>query len=54
MEEQEREATVTTLTAQYRKHAGVLNAARLFEIDDVIDPARTRTAIASTVRAARA
>ena len=52
MDEDEREATVATLTADYRKQASALNAARLFEIDDVIDPAETRAVVAATLRAA--
>ena len=34
------------------QHANALNAARLFEIDDVIDPADTRSVIAATLRTA--
>lgn len=52
--EDERESTVQQLTADYRTHAAALNAARMFEIDDVIDPAETRTVVASTLRAALA
>lgn len=52
MPEREREATVASLTADYRKHVNALNAARLFEIDDVIDPADTRSVIAATLRTA--
>ncbi|HWU23999.1 MAG TPA: carboxyl transferase domain-containing protein, partial [Nocardioides sp.] len=53
--EDEREAAVVEHTAAYRKHAKALNAARVFEIDDVIDPADTRTVVAQTIRrAARA
>lgn len=48
----ERERTVRRLTEEYREHAKALNAARLFEIDDVIDPADTRTVIAGTLQAA--
>ncbi|WP_460850727.1 acyl-CoA carboxylase subunit beta [Nocardioides montaniterrae] len=51
--EHEREAAVVEHTAAFRKHAKALNAARVFEIDDVIDPADTRTLIAATIRAAR-
>ena len=36
---------------EHRKHAAALNAARVFEIDDVIDPAETRTVVAATLRA---
>ena len=50
MPEDEREAAVAAGTAAFRKHAHALNAARLFEIDDVIDPAETRTVVAATLR----
>lgn len=50
----ERERTVQELTATYQEHAKALNAARLFEIDDVIDPAETRAVIAATLAAALA
>jgi acetyl-CoA carboxylase carboxyltransferase component len=49
----ERERTVQEMTATYQEHAKALNAARLFEIDDVIDPAETRGVIALTLAAAR-
>jgi acetyl-CoA carboxylase carboxyltransferase component len=49
----ERERTVQEMTATYQEHAKALNAARLFEIDDVIDPAETRSVIALTLAAAR-
>lgn len=49
--EPEREAAVAAHTAAYREHAKALNAARVFEIDDVIDPADTRTLILATLRA---
>ena len=49
-----REARVRDLTAAYREHARALNAARLFEIDDVIDPAETRAVISATLHAATA
>lgn len=48
----ERERTVQEATAAYEKHARALNAARVFEIDDVIDPAETRALIARTIRRA--
>jgi acetyl-CoA carboxylase carboxyltransferase component len=51
MPDDEREATVVALTADLRKQADALNAARVFEIDDVIDPAETRTVVAATIRA---
>ncbi|HWJ67226.1 MAG TPA: carboxyl transferase domain-containing protein [Nocardioides sp.] len=50
--EDEREATVARHTADLRDHAKALNAARVFEIDDVIDPAETRFVVAATLRAA--
>ncbi len=50
--ESEREAAVVAHTGDYRKHAKALNAARVFEIDDVIDPAETRALIAATFRRA--
>ena len=34
------------------EHAKALNAAQIFEIDDVIDPADTRATIARTLAAA--
>jgi acetyl-CoA carboxylase carboxyltransferase component len=48
----ERERTVRELTAAYREHAKALNAARMFEIDDVVDPAETRSVVAATLAAA--
>ena len=41
-DEAEREARVRELTAAAEENAKALNAAALFEIDDVIDPADTR------------
>jgi acetyl-CoA carboxylase carboxyltransferase component len=52
-EEGEREQRVRELTAAAEENAKALNAAALFEIDDVIDPAETRSLIASTLAAAR-
>jgi acetyl-CoA carboxylase carboxyltransferase component len=49
----ERERRVRELTAAAEENAKALNAATLFEIDDVIDPAETRDVIARTLRAAR-
>jgi acetyl-CoA carboxylase carboxyltransferase component len=49
---EERERTVREMTAAYREHAKALNAARMFEIDDVIDPAETRAVIAASLAAA--
>jgi acetyl-CoA carboxylase carboxyltransferase component len=51
-DEGEREERVRDLTAQMHEHAAALNAAQIFEIDDVIDPADTRAAIARTLEAA--
>jgi acetyl-CoA carboxylase carboxyltransferase component len=51
-DEGEREQRVRDLTAAAERNARVLNAATLFELDDVIDPAETRSLIASTLRAA--
>lgn len=53
-DEGERERRVRELTAQATENAKALNAATLFELDDVIDPAETRSLIASTLAAARA
>jgi len=47
-----REARVRELTAAAQENAKALNAAELFELDDVIDPAATRGLIASTLAAA--
>ena len=41
-DEQEREERVRLATAAAQENAKALNAAMLFEIDDVIDPAETR------------
>jgi methylmalonyl-CoA carboxyltransferase 12S subunit len=51
-DEDEREQRVRDLTAAAEDNARALNAAALFELDDVIDPAQTRGLIASTLRAA--
>ncbi|HEX8752362.1 MAG TPA: carboxyl transferase domain-containing protein [Solirubrobacterales bacterium] len=53
-DEGEREQRVRDLTAQAERNAQALNAAALFELDDVIDPAETRALIASTLTAATA
>ncbi|TIC81517.1 biotin carboxylase [Nocardioides sp. GY 10113] len=50
--EDDREAAVAEHTAAMRRHAHALNVARVFEIDDVIDPAETPGVIAATLRAA--
>jgi acetyl-CoA carboxylase carboxyltransferase component len=49
---EERERRVRELTAAAEENAKALNAATLFEIDDVIDPAETRGVIAATLAAA--
>ena len=53
-DEAEREQRVRELTAMAERNARALNAATLFELDDVIDPAETRSLIASTLAAATA
>jgi methylmalonyl-CoA carboxyltransferase 12S subunit len=51
-DEEERERRVRELTAAAQENAKALNAAQIFEIDDVIDPADTRALIARTLAAA--
>jgi acetyl-CoA carboxylase carboxyltransferase component len=51
-DEAEREARVREVTAAAQENAAAVNAARLFELDDVIDPAETRGLIAATLAAA--
>jgi acetyl-CoA carboxylase carboxyltransferase component len=51
-DEKEREQRVRDLTAAAESNAKAVNAATLFEIDDVIDPAETRSLIAMTLSAA--
>jgi acetyl-CoA carboxylase carboxyltransferase component len=51
-DEAEREQRVRDLTAQAEANAKALNAAALFELDDVVDPAETRGLIAATLTAA--
>jgi acetyl-CoA carboxylase carboxyltransferase component len=51
-DESEREQRVRDLTATAEENAKALNAAALFELDDVIDPAETRGLIAATLAAA--
>jgi acetyl-CoA carboxylase carboxyltransferase component len=51
-DEGERERRVRDLTAAAEENAKALNAAALFELDDVIDPAETRSLIAATLAAA--
>ena len=53
-DDDEREECVRQATAAAEENAKALNAAALFEIDDVIDPAETRDLIASTLEAAAA
>jgi acetyl-CoA carboxylase carboxyltransferase component len=53
-DEEERAQRVRDLTAAAERNAKALNAASLFELDDVIDPAQTRSLIASTLAAAAA
>jgi methylmalonyl-CoA carboxyltransferase 12S subunit len=48
----ERERRVREVTAAAEENAKAVNAAQLFEIDDVIDPAETRSLIAATLSAA--
>jgi acetyl-CoA carboxylase carboxyltransferase component len=48
-DQDERERRVRELTELAEKNANALNAATLFEIDDVIDPADTRRVIAATI-----
>ncbi|MDL9947229.1 carboxyl transferase domain-containing protein [Gordonia sp. ABSL11-1] len=50
--EDEREELVRTSTDAMREHAKALNAARVFEIDDVIDPADTRRVVVGMLRRA--
>jgi acetyl-CoA carboxylase carboxyltransferase component len=51
-DEAERAERLEQMVAHAHEHAKALNAATLFEIDDVIDPADTRRVIASTLAAA--
>jgi methylmalonyl-CoA carboxyltransferase 12S subunit len=51
-DEQERERRVREVTALAQENAKAINAAQLFELDDVIDPAETRGRIAATFAAA--
>ncbi|HQR80797.1 MAG TPA: hypothetical protein PLT68_11305 [Actinomycetota bacterium] len=48
----EGERRVREHTATHREHVRALKAARVFEIDDVIDPAETRGVIAAMLAAA--
>jgi acetyl-CoA carboxylase carboxyltransferase component len=47
-----REEAVQQATAAAQANAAALNAASMFEIDDVIDPAETRSLLAATLAAA--
>jgi acetyl-CoA carboxylase carboxyltransferase component len=49
---QEREARVQELTRAAQEHAKGLNAATIFELDDIIDPAQTRDVVAAALAAA--
>jgi acetyl-CoA carboxylase carboxyltransferase component len=51
-DEAAREQGVREVTAAAQENAKAINAAMLFELDDVIDPAETRSLIASTLAAA--
>ena len=51
-DEREREEKIRELTRLAEENAKALNAATLFELDDVIDPAETRTLVAATFAAA--
>jgi acetyl-CoA carboxylase carboxyltransferase component len=53
-DEAEREQRVRDVTALAQENARAINAAQIFEIDDVIDPAETRGLIAATFAAATA
>ena len=53
-DEDEREVRVRELTELAHERAKALNAATVFELDDVIDPAETRRVISSTFAAATA
>lgn len=52
VDDDEREERVRQATAAAQENARALNAAALFEIDDVIDPAETRALVAATLAAA--
>jgi acetyl-CoA carboxylase carboxyltransferase component len=51
-DEEERAQHVRDLTAMAEENAKALNSAMLFEIDDVVDPAETRSLINMTLTAA--
>ncbi|MCB0898233.1 MAG: biotin carboxylase [Actinobacteria bacterium] len=50
----ERQSRFQEATNAYRQHVAAFNAARVFEIDDVIDPAQTRGLVARLLAAAPA
>jgi acetyl-CoA carboxylase carboxyltransferase component len=51
-DDDEREERVRQATAAAQENAKALNAAALFELDDVVDPADTRGLISATLAAA--
>jgi acetyl-CoA carboxylase carboxyltransferase component len=51
-DEEEREQRVRELTAQMYERAQAINAAQIFELDDVVDPVETRSIIANALGAA--
>ncbi|HYF28487.1 MAG TPA: carboxyl transferase domain-containing protein, partial [Baekduia sp.] len=51
-DEAEREQRVREVTAAAQENAKAINAAQLFELDDVVDPAETRGLLAATLAAA--
>ena len=53
-DETERAERLEAMVAHAHEHSKALNAATLFELDDVIDPAETRRLLASTLAAATA
>jgi methylmalonyl-CoA carboxyltransferase 12S subunit len=53
-DEAERAKRLEEMVAHAHEHAKALNAATLFELDDVIDPAETRRLLGSTLAAATA
>ena len=53
-DEDERSRKVRELTELAEENAKAINAATLFELDDVIDPAETRGVISATIAAAQA
>jgi acetyl-CoA carboxylase carboxyltransferase component len=51
-DDEAREQRVREVTAAAQENAKAINAAQIFEIDDVIDPADTRSLLVSTLAAA--